>query len=394
MARQRSERARDARWRGAADVLALVRQEPGITRAAAAQRLNLSTGSATEITARLRDLCLLTETQAPITGRGRPTTVLRPHPQGPLIVVFDVRQEDWRCAVATVDAVPQLLESGRHASRHPGHVLADVRKAVTRARQRFGHRIRALSVAVAGTVSDGRLVQAATLGWDRVDLADLCEDPDLPVLLGNDATLAGVAETRTGCAADAGTALHILLEVGIGGALVLDGHPITGASGAGGEFGHLPFGDRSLRCPCGARGCWDLDVDGRALARHLGDPPPPDARTYTKHVLERAIHDAAAGRAVGAIVSALATGIAGLVNATDPDLVTLGGLAVPLRAAARADFDAAYREGLMAFRRAQPPPVLDADYGDDGPLHGAIAVGLDHITSESGLAAWAEHRNG
>lgn len=391
MARERSQRAVDARWRSAAELLALVRREPGITRASAAQRLRLSTGSATELSARLRELRLLTETPAPISGRGRPTTTLRPHPQGPLVVVVDLRQEDWRCVVATVDADPHLLESGRRTSREPVPVLTALRQAVARARKRFGHRIRALSVAVAGTVGDGHLLQGATLGWGRVDLTDL--DPDLPVLLGNDATLAGVAEARTGRAATAHTALHLLVDVGIGGALIVDGHPIGGTSGAAGEYGHLPFGDRSLRCPCGAHGCWDLEVDGRALARHRGDRPPPDPRTYTRHILERAPHDPAARQAVHRVVSALGSGIAGLVNAHDPDLITLGGLAIPLRAAAPAEFHTAYTEGLMAFRRPRPPRVLDATHGDDGALHGAIAVGLDHITSEPALAAWAEHQH-
>ncbi|WP_406277101.1 ROK family protein [Nocardia sp. NBC_00881] len=391
MARPQPERARDTRWRSAAGLLALVRREPGITRAAAARRLNLTTGSATEICARLRELCLLTETPAPVSGRGRPTSVLRPHPEGPVVVAIELRQQDWRCAMATVDADPHLLESGRHDSLDPGRVLSDLRQAVARARRCFGHRVRAVSVAVAGTVSDGHLVQAATLGWGQVDLTGLSPDPDLPLLLGNDATLAGVAEARTGCASNAHTALHLLVDVGIGGALIVDGYPVTGTGGAGGEYGHLPFADPSLQCPCGARGCWDLDVDGRALARHLGDPPPADPHTYTHGVLDRAPHDAATRQAIGNVVSALGSGIAGLVNAHDPDLVTLGGLAGPLRATAPADFDAAYTDGLMHFHRSQPPPVLDARHRDDGALHGAIAVGLDHITSGSALADWAEH---
>ena len=61
-----------ARWQGALDLLRLVRREPGITRAAAAQALRLSSGSATEIAARLRDLRLLDERPAASGGRGRP----------------------------------------------------------------------------------------------------------------------------------------------------------------------------------------------------------------------------------------------------------------------------------------------------------------------------------
>jgi predicted NBD/HSP70 family sugar kinase len=130
-------------------------------------------------------------------------------------------------------------------------------------------------------------------------------------------------------------------------------------------------------------------VDGRALARHLGEPTPDDPRSYALQVLDRLPADSAAMSAVTAVASCLGAGVAGLVNAHDPDMVTLGGLAGPLRRAAPGAFDAAYVNGLMAFHRSQPPPVIDSIHGDDGPLHGAAIVGLDQITTEVGIAAWA-----
>ena len=106
------------------------------------------------------------------------------------------------------------------------------------------------------------------------------------LLLGNDATLSGLAEARTGAARSATTALHLLVAEGIGGTLVVNGEPVAGAHGAAGEYGHIPFGDPAVVCPCGARGCWDLTVDGRALARHRGDSPPEDPVGYV-HDLSR-----------------------------------------------------------------------------------------------------------
>jgi hypothetical protein len=55
-------------------------------------------------------------------------------------------------------------------------------------------------------------------------------------------------------------------------------------------------------------------------------------------------------------------------------------------------FDDAYRQGLMAFRKDAPPPVRDAEHGEDGPLHGAVALALDHITTAAGLADWVERQ--
>jgi predicted NBD/HSP70 family sugar kinase len=384
---------RDARWRASAELLDLVRREPGVTRAAAARRLRLSTGSATEIATRLRELALLEEAPAPISGPGRPTTLLNEHPRGPVALAVDLRHEDWRIAVAGLAGVVGPSPPSPHDGAGPEQVLAGIGNAIRAARHRLGHRLRVVSVAVAGTVQDGTLRQAATLGWRDVDLGALAAAARAPVLIGNDATLAGVAEARSGAAADAAAALHLTVEVGVGGTLVVAGRPQTGATGAGGEFGHLPFGDPAVRCPCGARGCWDMEVDGRALARHLGIDAPADAKSYARRVLAGCREDPAALAAVRRVAAALGAGTAGLVNALDPDVVTLGGLAIPIRDAAPGEFEVAYHAGLMSFRRARPTPVHAAAHGDDGALHGAAEVGLDHVLGENGLAAWAhDHR--
>jgi hypothetical protein len=43
----------------------------------------------------------------------------------------------------------------------------------------------------------------------------------------------------------------------------------------------------------------------------------------------------------------------------------------------------------MSFRRDLPPPVVTAEYHEDGPLRGAIERALDIVLSEEGLASWS-----
>lgn len=377
------------RWFGAAQLIGLVRAEPGITRAAAAQRLGISSGGAADLLARLRRIRLLDETPAAATGRGRPTTVLGPHPQGPLVLAAELRASDWRLAVAGFDGLPRVLAQARNENG-PTQLLAEMGEAIAARYGRLSGRVCAVAVSVAGTVSDSRLVQFTTRGWTDVDLSVLTAGlpVGMPVLVGNDATLAGLAEARSGAGAGAGTALHLLVAVGLGGTLVVNGEPVTGAHGAAGEYGHVPFGDRGLSCPCGARGCWDLSIDGRALARHLGEPSPDDPVAYAYEVLGRPSDDRVTA-AFEKVAAALGAGVGGLVNLHDPDVVTLGGLFVPLRAAARHAFDDGYRDGLMAFRKASAPPVRDGRYGDDGPIRGAAAWALDLVATETALAEWA-----
>jgi predicted NBD/HSP70 family sugar kinase len=384
------------RWLGASQLIGVVRAEPGITRAAAAQRLGIGSGGATDLVARMRDVRLLDETPAPAQGRGRPTTVLGRHADGPLVLAVDLRATDWRLAVADLDGLPQVVAHGEYVVGDSDAVLAQLANAVGAIYRRNSKRLRAIAVSVAGPISGAKLGQFTPRGWSDVDLSALTakipERAGVRLLLGNDATLAGLAEARTGAARSAAAALYLMVAEGIGGALVVNGEPLTGAHGAAGEYGHVPFGDPTLVCPCGARGCWDLTVDGRALARHRGDEPPDDAVAYVHDLIGRPTRDKSTRRALEAVAASLGRGTAAFVNVHDPDVITLGGVAALLRAAARETFDVAYRDGLMAFRKGSPPPVRDAEHGEEGPLYGAVALALDHVTSAVGLADWVERQ--
>lgn len=386
---------REPRWQGALALIGEMRRQPGVTRAEAARRQGLSTGSATEIVSRLRRLALIEETPKARGTRGRPTHVLVPHPRGPVVIMVDIRQNGWRCAYAGIDGELVPIGSELGADKGPDDVITGVGAILRQGKRRFGARLSVVSVAVAGTVQTGQVVHSSTLGWQAVDMTSITKVAGLghlPLLVGNDATLAGMAEARRGAAIGTATSLHLSVEVGIGGALVSEGNPVAGATGAGGEFGHLPFGDPTATCPCGARGCWDLEVDGRALARLLGDPAPRDPYRYAVEVISKAAGNPRVRSAIAHVAKALGRGIAGLVNAHDPEIVTLGGLGPLVIDAAREAFDEAYRQGLMSFRRGSPPTVLTAIYREDGSLRGATEMALDVVLSENSLSAWSTHR--
>ena len=354
-----------------AEMLRAAHAHPGLTRAAAARLLGLGTGAATEIVARLAQAELLAEIAAPRSGaRGRPTTVLVPHPEGPLVLAAAVTHETWQVDVVELGGNVLAGADGRHDGADWPTVAATLTAAIGAFRDRYADRPRALGLAVPGTVSPKHRLDAAGLAWHDVDLHELW--PDAPVFVaGNDATLAASAESHRGAAAGASVALHLRIEAGLGGAVVDHGNALIGATGAAGEFGHMPFGDPAIACPCGARGCWGTAVDGTALARLLGRPAPHDHVAFARRLIGATAPEPAERAAVRSVAGALGRGIAGLVNGIDPDLVTLGGLGVDLLAAARDDVDAAYQAGLMAYRRDKPPPILAAALGDDGPIAGA-----------------------
>jgi predicted NBD/HSP70 family sugar kinase len=358
-------------------MLAAVHAQPGLTRAEASRLLGIGTGGATEVVGRLVAERLLAEgPPAPGGGRGRPTRRLTAHPEGPLVLAAVITHESWRVDAVELGGASVAGHAGRHTGEPADAVLAQLRLAVGDLRNRFGSRVRGLGVAGPGIVLDERYLDATILRWTDVDLWSLWPDAEV-VLADNDATLAALAESTRGAAVDARLAVHLRVDAGLGGAVVDAGRLVGGARGAAGEFGHLPMGNPAVQCACGARGCWGTAVDGGALARLLGEPEPPDPVTYARQVLARG--DDAARTAVAAAAGALGRGIAGLVNALDPDVVTLGGLGADLLAAAPQELDAACRAGLMRFRRATPPPVVAARLGEEGPLTGAAERVWDRL---------------
>lgn len=392
-------RARAIQSQGVLEVLRHVHENPLTTRAELARTLGLSRGSAAEIIGRLTALSLIEETDSEPTGqRGRPTRAVGPNPAGPVVAVADITHESWRLAVAHLGGDLEEIHAERH-DRNASTILSRIRAALNDSRTTLGDRLRAVGVTLPGTISAGRVLQASNLGWHDLDVATELALPrtrtprgdEGPVIIvGNDATLAGVAESRRGAAAGGDTLLFLTIEVGIGGVLIDRRRPLSGDTGTSGEFGHLPFADPARPCACGSRGCWDLDIDGRAMARLLGDPEPADPRTAANAVLARArAGDSAARAAAEHVAHSLGRGVAGLVNALDPELVVLSGLAVDLLDLCAPVIHTAYDAGLMRFRRSAPPPLLRPRFPTDGSLRGAAELAFDTVISEIGIHTWA-----
>jgi len=101
---------------------------------------------------------------------------------------------------------------------------------------------------------------APNLGWWDVPLGRIVGEKlgtAHDVLVANEADLGALAEHRRGVGAAVDDLLFISGEVGVGGGIILDGRPLTGAFGYGGEIGHLPLNPAGARCGCGSDGCWE-----------------------------------------------------------------------------------------------------------------------------------------
>lgn len=366
----------------AAELLRAVHVSPGITRADAAREIGAGTGAAAEAVAQLVEHGYVAERPAAPTGsRGRPTTVLVPADNGPLVLAASVTHETWHLHAVEIGGAAVAELAAEHAGRESADVVADLAAATARMRRRLRGRVRSMAVSAPGTIDGTVLVHATNPSWREVDLHRIWPRAEI-FIAGNDATLAAAAESTRGAAAAARVALHVRVQAGIGGAVVDHGRVLTGAHGLGGEFGHAPLGDPRIRCSCGAFGCWGTAVDGGGLARLLGEPDPQDPVAYTRRVIAGAARRPRAGRALADVGAALGRGLAGLVNAVDPDAVTVGGSGLDLLAAVPDVIDEAYHAGLMQIRRPEPPSLVPAALAESGPLVGAAELAWDAVWAD------------
>lgn len=352
------------------------------TRAEAARLLGIGRNTAAALVGELERARLLHEVPAESGGRGRPTTLLVPHPEGPLAFAVDFREDTWTLASVELGGAITELETGEH-DRTPA-VFSRIRAAVAR---HESPRLAMLGFATSGPIRDGHRLHISHLGWDEVELGSVLGTDWPPTVIDNDARLAGLAEARRGALRGIGTAMHFHIDFDIGGTLLLGGDAQRGGHNIAGEFGHMPLTGSPLECMCGVHGCWSLDVGANALVRRFGkEPGYGTGRELAQEILRRAEDgEREAVRALDDNAAALGKGLGALANALDPEAISLSGLGVELIRLRRSLIEASCSEYLMAFRRDEPPKIVAGTIGEQGPLRGAAEIAWDAILTPEWL---------
>jgi predicted NBD/HSP70 family sugar kinase len=370
-----------------------------LTRAELTRQLALARGTATVLVRELAGRQLIEERLGPADAaadvrvqrtRGRPTGVPSAHPAGPVALAVDLRDDSFTLAAFELTGRNRVLDRQERGAASGLEMLAEVRARLGLRRRSFGDRVVGIGVAVPSPVDGGTMVQPTLADWQGVDVAAILggkNDEEL-VLAGNDATLAGLAEARRGVLRGVSVALHLHAATGIGGVLLAGGQPVTGAHGSAGEFGHMPLAGGHEPCRCGSAGCWELDAGARGLLRAAGQAEQGDRMIAAAGVIAAAATDPVCGQALTQVAGALGRGIGALVNAQDPEVVGLSGLAAAVFGAAPAAVQAAYLGTLMRFRRPQAPALLPSTLGELGVLTGASELVFDAFLTPRGLAAW------
>lgn len=146
----------------------------------------------------------------------------------------------------------------------------------------------------------------------------------------NDADCSALAEAIDGAGTGKNIVLGLIMGTGIGGGVIIDGHPISGPNGLTGEIGHIPLpyyteeDGAGHQCACGQTKCISSFLEGSALERlHLSingtELTPPEIAENAKN------GDASALKTLDRYYDVVARALIVPIYAYDPDIIIVSG---------------------------------------------------------------------
>lgn len=172
-------------------------------------------------------------------------------------------------------------------------------------------------------------------GWVGASMRRIFSDFPVPVKGDNDANCMGLAEWLYGAGKGTKSGFYLTIGTGIGGAVVIDGSLVRGASFAAGEFGHTVFKFGGLRYKTGRKGPLEAYVAAPALIKQARVSAMKytnsSIREYSKSLtIERIFEafkngDKAAVEALSLNAEMIGVAIGSVVNLLNPEVVVIGG---------------------------------------------------------------------
>ena len=378
------------RRRNLATLLTHIHRAGGISRASLTTLTGLNRSTVGALVADLAERGLVEEGETVGRGTpGRPSPLVRPRPDGIMVIAIEIEVATISLAVAGLGAahLDRMTVDRESHRRTVQATVDDLAQLVRDAIDRTGpERVFGLGIAVAGVVrrEDGFVHVAPNLQWRDVPLAQLLHDRlgnHLPMRMGNDADLGALAEHARGAGVGVDNMIYVASEVGVGGGIIIDGRLLSGAAGYAGEIGHITVNPGGARCRCGAAGCLEAETGEWALLRHMGRSGDNEREAVETVLREASVGSPQAVAALETIGTWLGTGLADLVNIFNPNRIVLGGL-----------FARAYPYLADAVRRqldehVQPPSrsmvtISSALLGEDSTLLGAVELGFEPLLAD------------
>jgi len=245
-----------------------------------------------------------------------------------------------------------------------------------------------VGIGVPGPVdANGVIYKAANLGWGvfsvKEELAVLLGG--IPVEAGNDANVAALGEMWQGGGKGYKNLVAVTLGTGVGGGIIVEGKVLTGATGAGGEIGHIHIvDDERDTCGCGNHGCLEQYASATGISRlakrRLAEDDKPSS-LRNGDLSAKAVFDAVkAGDEVAKEIAVrfgqyLGKGLAAVACVVNPEIFVIGG---GVSKAGDVLFDYIVDEyKKYVFRGSRDAKFALAKLGNDAGIYGAARLLLD-----------------
>ena len=197
--------------------------------------------------------------------------------------------------------------------------------------------VEGIGVGVPAPVNTEGVVQnTANLGWGYKEVKREMEElSGMRAEIGNDANVAALGEMWLGAGKGRKNIVMVTLGTGVGGGIIIDGKPLVGAHGAGGEIGHLCVNyEETDHCGCGNTGCLEQYASATGITRLANIRlAKDDAKSVLREqeVSAKTVFDAVkAGDAVAKEIAEefgkyLGHAMANLAAVADPSAIVIGG---------------------------------------------------------------------
>ena len=237
----------------------------------------------------------------------------------------------------------------------------------------------------------GIVHRAVNLGWGTFSIKDTLEDLlNMPVMAGNDANVAALGEMWMGGGQGYRDLVVVTLGTGVGGGILIDGKMLTGATGAGGEIGHIHVNDEEEEiCGCGNKGCLEQYSSATGitrLANQLLASSDKDSVLRGGEVSAKTVFDAVKERDPLAVEVAekfgkyLGDGLASIACVVNPEAIVIGG-GVSKAGEILIDFIRPHYEKNV-FHGSRQVKFSLATLGNDAGIYGAAKLVLDAVENK------------
>lgn len=226
-------------------------------------------------------------------------------------------------------------------------------------------------------VDESRVIQCANLGWENLNIAqELSSRASVPVKVANDANLAALGECWQGGGKGCRNLVMFTVGTGVGAGIVCDGRIIAGATGGGGEVGHIPVPFHTdWQCGCGRKGCLEATASATGIIRAAKAFSP---FKEMEKVNAKDVYDAAAARDQNAQAvvneAAAALGWAAVIVSciVNPEIILLGGGVSAAGSALLDPVEAAFKAN--AFAPCGDVRFAQAQLGNNAGIYGGAAL--------------------